>query len=91
MTPEQALNLKPGDKVAHALIKGHYGTFMYREGPFFVAPPDSEILGNHYRLWWKGWNQYEPDKLDWTWDWAMLLPETPHIHSVIGDGDHDAA
>lgn len=53
---------KPGDKVRHKLIRSWTGTVVrYHKA-------------SHWRngkVFWKGWDMYDPERIDWTWDFAM--------------------
>lgn len=63
MTPDEAKALKPGDEIYHTVAGAAWrGKFVRLAGPY---------ENDRYRIWWKGWDKYNPEKEDWTWDWAI--------------------
>lgn len=74
MTPAQALALKPGTRIVHALGDSWVGKFVRLEGPFHFSHARAEAC-DHYRIWWKGWCTHEPEREDWTWEWAVNLSQ----------------
>lgn len=73
MNVEQALKLKPGDKIHHLQMPDLcQGTFVRLEGPYeFAITPRVDPVRTHYRIWWKGWEEMDRDREDWTWEWAV--------------------
>lgn len=54
-----------GDKVRHKLI-GYVGEV--------VGVGKEERYPQHgpaRKIYWKGWNAYDPERVDWTWDFAL--------------------
>lgn len=61
---------KKGDLVYHAQMSSLRGVVA------FVGPPrplehadDTKTTAR--RVFWKGWDPFDPDRIDWTWDFAM--------------------
>lgn len=55
-----------GDKVRHKLIKALAGEVV-RIGKEVNYPNH----GPARKIYWKGWNQFDLEQVDWTWDFAL--------------------
>ncbi len=55
-----------GDKVRHKQLPGCVGEVV-RVGKEVDYPG----VGPARKVYWRGWNPYNTDKVDWTWDFAL--------------------
>lgn len=46
----------------HAQVSILKGTVVKVDGPF----------EGHFQVVWKGWDPFDKEREDWTWDWAIL-------------------
>ena len=61
-----------GDKVRHKLCPAWTGEVV-RVGPevMLEGRPHENNPGPARQIYWKGWDPFDPEKVDWTWDFAM--------------------
>jgi len=58
---------KKGDVVYHKQMPSMEGTVSYLKGPIDYDGRPS------YQVYWKGWNPFNPEQQDYTWDFALEL------------------